>query len=237
MLWTTCSECTRSQGQWQAPGHVSPLYEDSTTLNTAVCGVFLCPMYIKGKFSQCSSGFQRTSGWLSERFKQPALNYSESYKGHTTFKCLVLGEELVFTQQHKDSEGFWHFHHSWKKGGGHLHLITEQLSSAFTEYSPKFDERVSFAIQAFPCSWSKNYIQKARKINSKINIPFYVFHLHSQVYRIGMYYSWTISGIWVSDTLLNDIQKNKESYFMNIKIGGEKIRQQYIGKWICLKLA
>lgn len=35
-----------------------------------------------------------------------------------------------------------------KKGGGHLHLITEQLSSAFTEYVPKLDERVSFAIHA-----------------------------------------------------------------------------------------
>lgn len=169
------------------------------------------------KFSQCFSSIQRTCGWLSERFKQPARNYSENPKGHTTLKCLALGQELVFTQQLKDSEGFWRFHHSWKKGDGHLHLITEQLSSDFTEYGPKFNERVSFAIQVFPCSWSKNYIQKARKINLKINNHFYVFHLHSQVYRIGMYYSWTMSGIWVSGMLLNDIQKNKKATLWILK--------------------
>lgn len=36
-------------------------------------------------------------------------------QSHSTFKCLVLCQELVFTQQLNDSKGLWLFYYSWKK--------------------------------------------------------------------------------------------------------------------------
>lgn len=60
----------------------------------------------------------------------------------------------------------------------------------------------------------KEYIQPAKKIYLKINVRFNVFYQRSQLYRIGIYCNWTISGIWVSGRLLSAIQEKKKFLFM-----------------------
>lgn len=153
--------------------------------------------------------------WLIKwDFKQPLLNYSENPKVHTTFKCLGLCQELVFTQQLKDSQRFWHFYNSQKKV---VDIFTSSQNSSPLLLLNMFQNWM----KEYPLPYMqlvKEYIQTAKKIYLKINVRFYVFfyvfHQRSQLYRIGIYCNWTISGIWVSGRLLSAIQEKKKFLFM-----------------------